>query len=552
MRVNGMSDALRHLSTPVRGVWCMDTETTGLDPETDQLRTIQVGDQRQGFVIPAATALTDPEWMYQHEWWFFNAPFDLAFLTRAGVDTKRLRWRDARILAHLIDSRGPKDGGLGHSFAATLEALGLAEKFGEDKRLVKEAAKAAGVTVGEFFAKVPLDNELFIRYAANDVVALSHMVPILQQRVHELGMHHLVDWEHEVMEACVYMSNVGLLVDDAIVKVKREEQHKIHQEAVQEAQHWGVSALGSPLVAEIIAADGVKLPKTTTGRPSIKGLEEGVHPLGDVVLRGKHAKKLYSTYLSKLNGVVHPKITSLGAVTARMSVSEPPLQQLPSSDSYIRDCVIARPGHTLVSVDYSSQELRMLAVYCGAGALQRQLRSGADLHQVTADSAGVTRSIGKMANFLAVYGGGPAALASQAGISYPKAKRVIDTLGKQWPEYKFFSESAQAAAKRRGYVRTKTGRRIPLRAQHYRAVNYLVQSASRDVTAAAITHVWRSKWGQYMRLPVHDEVLYEVPTELMEQFKQEVPRMMETTIEGVYFPVDVDVHGDRWGNSYRN
>lgn len=193
----------------------------------------------------------------------------------------------------------------------------------------------------------------------------------------------------------------------------------------------------------------------------------------------------------------------------------------------------------------------MLAVYCGAGALQRQLKSGADLHQITADSAGVPRRVGKMANFLAVYGGGPAALASQADIGYPKAKRVIDALGKQWPEYKRFSEAAQEAAKRRGYVVTKTGRRIPLHTQHYRAVNYLVQSAARDVTAAAIVRVWRSTWGQYMRLPIHDEVLYEVPTNLVEQFKQEVPQMMETVIEGVHFPVDVDVHGDRWGNTYR-
>ena len=550
MLVQNMTQVLQYLQSPPSGVWCMDTETTGLDPRKDQLRTIQVGDQRCGFVIPADVALTDTEWLYHHEWWFFNAPFDLAFLERAGVDTSRLRWRDARILAHLVDSRGAKDGGPGHSFTATLESVGLTEKFGEDKQLMKEAAKAAGVPVREFFAKVPLDNELFIRYATNDVVALAHMVPLLQQRVNKLWMGHLVDWEHEVMEACMYMSTVGLLVDDTVVAAKREEQRKIHQEAVQEAQHWGVSSLGSPLVAEIIAADGIKLPKTPTGKPSVKGLEEGVHPLGDVVLRGKHAKKLDSTYLSKLHGVVHPKITTLAAVTARMSVSDPPLQQLPSGDSYIRDCIVARPGHTLVSVDYSSQELRMLAVYCGAGALQRQLKSGADLHQITADSAGVSRSTGKMANFLAVYGGGPAALASQAGISYPKAKRVIAALGKQWPEYKFFSESAQAAAERRGYVVTKTGRRIVLRTQHYRAVNYLVQSASRDVTAAAITRVWRSKWGQYMRLPVHDEVLYEVPTELVEQFKQEVPSLMETTIEGVHFPVDVDVHGDRWGNSY--
>lgn len=551
MIVHEMGHVLKHLNTPVKGVWCMDTETTGLDPYKDQLRTIQVGDQRQGYVIPAQTALADPDWLYQQEWWFFNSAFDLAFLAQAGVDIQRLHWRDARILAHLIDSRGGKDGGPGHSFAATLEALGLSEKFGEDKRLVKEAANAAGVSVGEFFAKVPLTNELFIRYATNDVVSLAHMVPMLQQRVEELGMGHLVDWEHEVQEACNHMSYVGLLVDNAIVSEKREEQRKIRQDALEEAKHWGVTSLGSPLVAEIIAADGVKLPKTPTGKPSVKGLKEGMHPLGDIMQRGKHAQKLDSTYLSKLRGVVHPRITTLAAVTARMSVSDPPLQQLPSGDAYIRDCIVARPGNTLVSIDYSAQELRMLAVYCGAGALQRQLKNGADLHQITAASAGVTRSVGKMANFLAVYGGGPAALANQAGIRYPQAKRVINALGEQWPEYTRFREAAQKAASRRGYVVTKTGRRIPLRTQHYRAVNYLVQSAARDVTAAAIVRVWRSPWGQYMRLPVHDEVLFEVPTDLMDQFVAEVPRMMETTIEGVHFPVDVDVHGDRWGNTYR-
>jgi len=115
MLVDSVGQVLQHLKTPVRGVWGLDTETTGLDPESDTLRTIQVGDQRRGFVVPAEAALADAEWLYHHEWWLFNAPFDLAFLARANVDTKRLRWRDARILAHLVDSRGTKDGGPGHS-----------------------------------------------------------------------------------------------------------------------------------------------------------------------------------------------------------------------------------------------------------------------------------------------------------------------------------------------------------------------------------------------------------------------------------------------------
>ena len=49
MLIHEMEQVLHHLSTPVRGVWCMDTETNRPgNPESDTLRTIQVGDQRQG------------------------------------------------------------------------------------------------------------------------------------------------------------------------------------------------------------------------------------------------------------------------------------------------------------------------------------------------------------------------------------------------------------------------------------------------------------------------------------------------------------------------
>src|SRR5690606_28771970 len=122
---------------------------------------------------------------------------------------------------------------------------------------------------------------------------------------------------------------------------------------------------------------------------------------------------------------VHCSINSLKARADRMSMTNPALQTLPASESEIRKWFLADDGDMIVSVDYKAQELRALAALSGDPVMRQAFVDDADLQQITADAAGVDRKVGKMANFLNVYGGGPSALASQAGISLDVAKKVL-------------------------------------------------------------------------------------------------------------------------------
>src|SRR5690606_23455118 len=113
------------------------------------------------------------------------------------------------------------------------------------------------------------------------------------------------------------------------------------------------------------------------------------NPLADAILRSKRAGKWRETYADQFMALkdeddrIHPFIGGLQARTARMSISRPPLQQLPSGDWAIRRAFVADPGQLIVSCDYSQVEMRVLAGLSGDEALVRAIRSGKDLHDYT-------------------------------------------------------------------------------------------------------------------------------------------------------------------------
>src|SRR5690606_23670732 len=96
------------------------------------------------------------------------------------------------------------------------------------------------------------------------------------------------------------------------------------------------------------------------------------------------------------NNRVHCSINSLKARTARMAITNPALQTLPASESVIRKCFLADEGELIVSVDYKAEELRVLAALSGDPVMRQAFVDDADLHQITADAAGVDRKVGKI------------------------------------------------------------------------------------------------------------------------------------------------------------
>src|SRR5699024_177045 len=295
-----------------------------------------------------------------------------------------------------------------------------------------------------------------------------------------------------------------------------------------------------------------KLDKTV-----IEPLAEQGHPLAQAVVAAKRAKKWRTTWVQKFldnrdpDDRCHASIQPLRARTARMSITGIPAQTLPAGDWKVRRCFIADPGESIVSIDYKAQELRVLAALSGDRNMIEAFATGADLHQMTADASGVDRSVGKTVNFAYVYGSGPKNIAETCGISVDKAREVIKGFESTYPAVKRLSERLQRDAKRKGHIVTASGRRIPVDPERpYAALNYLIQSTSRDITSAALIRLDNAGFTPYLRLPFHDEVLACVPTEQAYELAQQIAELMKTPYSGVLIDTDCDVFGESWGHGY--
>jgi DNA polymerase-1 len=163
----------------------------------------------------------------------------------------------------------------------------------------------------------------------------------------------------------------------------------------------------------------------------------------------------------------------------------------------------------------------------------------------------IDRKIGKMANFLTVYGGGAKTLAEQAGISLAVAKLVLEAFARTYPGVARYSKVLAGQAKRTGYVINAVGRRLPVDSSRtYSALNYMVQSTSRDVTCRALIKLHEAGFTPYIRLPIHDEVVASLPAEKAVWGAQRIAQLMAEEMGPLTIGTDPEVGGRSWGSLY--
>lgn len=558
----------------------LDSETTGLDIYSFgyRLRTVQFGTVREAWVLPvekherflhaARRAVARMQRPVIH-----NASFDLQVFARYLEVPMPSMWpkvTDARILAHLVDPRGQEEGGIGHSLEALTRGYISPVLAEEVKGLMGKLAKEHKVSKDQIWSVIDVNHPEYLLYAGMDAILACRLFHELEPKVPRES-RHLIAYEHEIARVCTEMERTGFLLDVDYTEqladelLVQEDEAKLHALAF-----FGVTMVNSTEeVAEVLEELGVRITeRTPTGKRKVdkvllEKLAENVPELGSVghlvaaVSEAKRASKWRTTWLeSFLNGRdsddrVHPSINPLRARTARMSISGIPAQTLPSGDPTIRRCFIAEPGRSIISVDYAAQELRVLAALSRDQVMMQAFAEGMDLHQLTADSAGVFRQVGKTTNFLQVYGGGFKTLAEKADIDIATAKRVFAAFAWTYPQVGVFSKRLSRIAVQQGYITTRTGRRLPVdRARPYSALNYMVQSTSRDVTCRGLLALDKAGFTPYLRLPVHDEVIASVPTEHAEYGAREIARHLRMELEGVVIDTDADVYGPSWGHGY--
>jgi len=331
------------------------------------------------------------------------------------------------------------------------------------------------------------------------------------------------------------------------------------------------------------------LKKTPKGQPStaeavLQELADDGHELPQVIMNYRSLSKLKSTYTDRLpeqvnrtTGRVHTSYHQAVTATGRLSSSDPNLQNIPirsEEGRRIREAFVAPDGYTLLAADYSQIELRIMAHLSQDPGLLKAFAAGEDIHrhtaseifnvsleQVTSDQ----RRSAKAINFGLIYGMSAHGLSKQLGIERHQAAEYMTTYFERYPGVKNYMNSTREQAKLDGYVETLFGRRLYLpeinssngmRRQYAErtAINAPMQGTAADIIKQAMIdiHTWLIESNSKIRMimQVHDELVFEVPTEQINDAITMIEGYMEKAAE-LAVPLDVGIGtGDNWEQAH--
>jgi len=387
----------------------------------------------------------------------------------------------------------------------------------------------------------------------------------------------------------LHMERNGVALDTDLL---RQMSHRLGEQLLKlEAEIYNNVGhrfnINSPQQLSSVLFQELKLPsagKTKSGYSTgASVLEElrGVHPIIEFILEYRQLAKLKSTYIDALPSLINPKTgrvhTSFNqtrTATGRLSSSEPNLQNIPVRGELgkeVRQAFIAPPGSFLMAGDYSQIDLRALAHLSQDPSLLSAFHNDEDIHSATAaqlfgvDTSQVTpdmRRLAKTVNFGVIYGMSEYGLEQATELSREEAARFIIDYFDKYPGVKQYLESTKKQAREIGYVQTLLGRRRSIleinssnrqvrEAAERMAINMPVQGTSADIIKVAMINLYREMSKRQLKsklmLQVHDELIFEVPQEELEEMRQLVPEIMSTALE-LSLPLKVDIKtGNNWG-----
>ncbi len=365
----------------------------------------------------------------------------------------------------------------------------------------------------------------------------------------------------------------------------QRERERVEQD-IYEAAGEPFNINSNPKLRQILF-EKLELPvlKRTPSGPStdasvLQQLAEQGHALPSLLMEYRELSKLEGTYLDALPALVHPadgrihtSFNQTVASTGRLSSSDPNLQNIPIRRELGRDIrrgFIPRPGWKLIAADYSQIELRLLAHLSADPAFVNAFRAGGDIHRQTAsiifgvpieEVTSDMRARAKTINFATIYGQGANALSRQLRIEPAEARRFISEYFERFRGIRVYLDSMVEFARENGYVQTLFGRRryiTELRDRNFSvrqfgertATNSPIQGSAADLIKIAMIRIHEALRSREARsvmiLQVHDELVFEAPTDEIESLRELVSHEMEHAAElSVPLVVDIGV-GDNW------
>jgi DNA polymerase I len=212
------------------------------------------------------------------------------------------------------------------------------------------------------------------------------------------------------------------------------------------------------------------------------------------------------------DGRVHGRVITNGAVTGRMTHHSPNMAQIPNSGAIYgpecRNLWTVEKGNSLVGIDASGLELRMLAHYMNDDEYTHQVVSG-DIHTTNQKAAGLeTRNQAKTFIYAFLYGAGSAKIGSISGGGAKEGQHLIDRFLRNTPKLKRLREKVSRIYAEKGWLPGLDGRKLLVRSEHS-SLNTLLQGAGAIVMKQALVllkrDLTRQKVWHEFKANVHDE-----------------------------------------------
>ncbi|MCW5196722.1 hypothetical protein LDP10_02065 [Buchnera aphidicola (Pemphigus obesinymphae)] len=297
--------------------------------------------------------------------------------------------------------------------------------------------------------------------------------------------------------------------------------------------------------------------------------------------------KLKSTYLdplpkkiNKITGKIHTCYYQTNTLTGRLSSKDPNLQNIPSKtkEGYnIRKAFIAKKNFFIVSADYSQIELRILAHLSQDKELIKIYHNNSDLHKITAseifnvpivDITETQRQNAKIINFSLMYGISPFSLSNRLKINILQAKEYIKKYFQRYKDVRKYMQSTYQFALKKGYVLTFHGRKIYIpninsknflirKSAERTSINAPIQGTASDIIKLAMIKIYNCFKKKYhsdakMIMQVHDELVFEVQKEKIENVCEDIRLIMEYNTK-LDVPICINVKiGNNWKENIKH
>jgi len=571
---------------PADAIVAFDTETTGLDTKVAKMVGFSFCfDRTKAYYVPVGhsylgvedqvnieDAVEGLKTLLKYQIVGQNLKFDLSLLFNQYDIAPVIPYADTMIMAWLSNP-GTKVG---------LDTLAK-QYFKYEMKPFKEMVKK-----GEDFSAVAIADATF--YAAEDAWMTFLLYGAIKKKMELSSLTHLLteakNVEYPFMTVLMRMESLGIKIDPSVLLTLQERlsvdiqtlTDEIYVLCETEFNIKSPKQLGEILFQKLGLKGGKK---TKTGYSTNEAVLSGLideHPVIEKILEYRSYQKILSTYVEPLlklanaddKSRIYTSFGQTGTATGRLSSRDPNLQNIPVRSALgrsVREAFIAKEGYKLVSIDYSQIELRLLAHFSKDAALLDAFNNGVDIHLATSiklfgeEEAKEKRSYAKSVNFGLLYGMGPKKLSDELGIKSTEAKEIIANYFAAFPTVKNYLEGIQERMKIDGYVETILKRRrifdyeaangMQKAAFMRESVNTVFQGSAADLIKLSMNQIDAmiddEKLDAFMLLQIHDELIFEVKEEKVDELSKRFVHTMENVLE-LDVPLECSVSvGDSWG-----